>query len=63
MLSQIIWSPWAKATPSCSLYFLFLHPNTFSNNLFFKILATVQEHGELILLAGNLKLELIEYSQ
>ena len=48
---------------SCSLYFLFLHPNTCSNNLPFKIQPTIQEHEELVLLAGNLKLELIEYSR
>jgi len=39
-----------------------LHPNTCSNNLSFKIQVTVQEHEELILPAGNLKLELTEYS-
>ena len=39
-----------------------LHHNTCSNSLFFKIQPTVQEHEELVLLARNLKLKLIEYS-
>ena len=43
--------------------FLFLHLNTCSNNLSFKIQPTVQEHEELILLTRKLKLELIKYSQ
>ena len=38
--------------------FPFMHLSTFS----FKIYLTVQEHEELIWLAGNLKLKLIEYS-
>ncbi|KAK9996768.1 hypothetical protein SO802_021454 [Lithocarpus litseifolius] len=45
-----------------SLSFLFLHPNTCSNNLSFKIQPTIQEHEEPLWLVGNLKLELIEYS-
>ena len=40
-----------------------MHLNTYSNNLSFKIQPTVQEHEELVLLAENLKLELIEYSR
>ena len=40
-----------------------LHHNTCSNSLFFKIQPTVQKHEELVLLAGNLKLKLIEYSR
>ena len=47
----------------CSLSFLSLHLNTCSNNLSFKIQPIVQEHEELVLFAGNLKLELIKYSQ
>ena len=46
----------------CSFSFLFLHLNTCSNNLSFKIQPTVQEHEELILLTRNLKLKLTEYS-
>ena len=37
--------------------------NTCSNNLSFKIQPIVQEYEELVLLVGNLKLELTEYSQ
>ena len=40
-----------------------MHLNTCSNNLSFKIQPTVQEHEELVLLTGNLKLELTEYSR
>ena len=40
-----------------------MHLNTCSNNLSFKIQPTVQEHEELVLLVGNLKLDLTEYSQ
>ena len=40
-----------------------MHLNTCSNNLSFKIQPTVLEHEELVLLAGNLKLDLTEYSQ
>ena len=47
---------------SYSLFFLFLHPNTCSNNLSFKIQPIVQEHEDLVWLAGNLKLELTNYS-
>ena len=36
--------------------------NTCSNNLSFKIQPIVQEYEELVLLVGNLKLELTEYS-
>ena len=46
-----------------SFSFLSLHLNTYSNNLSFKIQPTVQEHEELVLLAGNLKIELTEYSR
>ena len=40
-----------------------MHLNTCSNNLFFKIQPSVQEHEEHVLLAGNLKLKLTEYSR
>ena len=39
-----------------------MHLNTCSNNLSFKIQPTVQKHEKLVWLAGNLKLELTEYS-
>ena len=37
--------------------------NTCSNNLSFKIQPTIQEYKKLVLLVGNLKLELTEYSR
>ena len=42
--------------------FLFLHLNTCFNNLSSKIQPIIQEHEKLVLLMGNLKLELTEYS-
>lgn len=51
-----------SSLPLLSLLFLFLHistacPNTSS----FKFQPTIQEHEELVCLAGNLKLEVTQY--
>ena len=47
-----------SSTPCQVLPFLFLHPSiTCSNNVFLLTQLTIQEHEELICLAGNLKME------
>ena len=52
-----------RTVSSLSFFFYFSCVNTCSNNFFFKIQPTIQEYEELVWLAGNLKLELIEYSR
>ncbi|KAK9996736.1 hypothetical protein SO802_021422 [Lithocarpus litseifolius] len=53
-----------RAVISISSLFLFLSILAFEYcSLSFKIQPTIQEHEEFVLLAGNLKLELIKYSR